>query len=64
MIKSSPGVSPKPRFGPNLDSTGHGSQRTPPALRPHRATTQRGAGRGNILLDLYDVLSSGGGGGG
>jgi len=21
MVKSSPGVSPKPRFGPNLDST-------------------------------------------
>jgi len=22
MVKSSPGVTPKPRFGPNLDSTG------------------------------------------
>jgi len=40
MVKSSPGVSPKPRFGPNLDSTG--ASNTPPhqPQRQHRCWLQ------------------------
>ena len=35
MVKGSPGVTPKPRFGPNLDSTGYRSMgQFAPVRRP------------------------------
>jgi len=62
MVKSSPGVTPKPRFDPNLDSTG-GSNRKGGGVGgdhhklSHGIENQKVASLGSLNLSLSLALS-------